>query len=142
LSGTVTSVDSYGERRYFELGRDAAIEYGYRDLRFVNLHELPLHLEVTVDAERVRAALWAPRELGADVRIEVSEPAHSDIPAPVITLDEALPAGVEFVETHAIQGLRVSTTRIVRTADGTEVREHLGESVHLSRPAVIRRGPG
>lgn len=30
------SVDSYGDARYFELGRDAAVEYPYRDLRGTN----------------------------------------------------------------------------------------------------------
>ena len=33
------SVDTYSDQRYFELGRDTTIEYGYLDLRFRN--ELP-----------------------------------------------------------------------------------------------------
>ncbi len=134
------SVDSYGEQRYFELGRDAAIEYGYRDLRFVNQHRLPVCLEVTVDAARVRAGLRAPSSLGVEVRLEVSAPAYSELP-PVIWFDETLPPDAEVVGTPAIPGLRVSTVRIVRAGDGSEVREDLGETVHIPRPAVIRRGP-
>ncbi len=54
------SVDSYGEARYFEPGRDAAIEYGVLDLRFRNPHPFPVLLAIEADDERVRAAFRAP----------------------------------------------------------------------------------
>ena len=43
------SVDTYGDSRYFELGRDCAIEYGYRDLRFRNGFAYPVTVNVDMD---------------------------------------------------------------------------------------------
>ncbi len=53
------SVDSYGAARYFELGRDAAIEFGYVDLRFRNSHPERLRLGVVVSEDEVTARLCA-----------------------------------------------------------------------------------
>ncbi len=49
------SVDSYGDARYFELGRDAAVEYAYLDLRFRNDFPQPLLIRSRVEAESVVA---------------------------------------------------------------------------------------
>jgi len=68
---TQHSVDTYGERRYFELGRDATIEYGYLDLRFANPYPYPLRLTVTVEPDEVRAAFHAPAHRPIDVLVEV-----------------------------------------------------------------------
>lgn len=57
------SVDSYGEARYFEPGRDAAVEYGVLDLRFRNPHPFPVLLAIEADEARVRAAFLAPRAI-------------------------------------------------------------------------------
>ncbi len=71
------SVDTYGDRRYFELGRDATIEYGYLDLRFRNPFPWPLRLDVHVDPTEVRAAFHAPlpRPFEVNVTVEVDRPA-------------------------------------------------------------------
>ena len=71
------SVDTYGEQRYFELGRDATIEYGYIDLRFRNDFPWPLMLRVAVDNGVVRAGFLGPvaRAFEVDVRVQVF---HSD----------------------------------------------------------------
>lgn len=70
------SIDTYGESRYFELGRDATIEYGYLDLRFRNDFPWPLYLELQVDANGVRATFRAPvpRPFEVDVTVEVHRP--------------------------------------------------------------------
>ena len=68
------SVDSYGSRRYFELGRDASVEYGYRDLRLRNRFDVPLRLAIHVDDRAVVAGFASERPLDLDVRIVVSVP--------------------------------------------------------------------
>jgi vancomycin resistance protein YoaR len=70
------SIDTYGESRYFELGRDATIEYGYLDLRFRNDFPWPLQLELQVDDDEVRASFRAPvpRPFEVDVTVEVDRP--------------------------------------------------------------------
>ena len=52
---TQHSVDTYGDQCYYELGRDATIEYGYIDLRFRNDFPWPVKLRVAVDDGEVRA---------------------------------------------------------------------------------------
>jgi vancomycin resistance protein VanW len=69
---TQHSVDTYGERRYFQLGRDATIEYGYLDLRFHNPFPFPLRLTVAVDTTEVRATFHAPVPRPFDVAIDVA----------------------------------------------------------------------
>jgi hypothetical protein len=68
------SVDSYGERRYFELGRDATIEYGYIDLRMRNVsgRKIRVSAEVTDTLVMVATGAAAPAEFG--VVIEVGDP--------------------------------------------------------------------
>ena len=66
------SIDSYGEARYFELGRDAAIEYGYRDLRFKNGHGHPVVVRVRTDEAGVFAAVYAPERRLFDVDFTIA----------------------------------------------------------------------
>ena len=54
------SADIYGEARYFELGRDATIEYGVLDVRFRNPHPWPVLLDIAADDSQVAAAFRAP----------------------------------------------------------------------------------
>lgn len=50
------SIDLYGDARYFELGRDASVEYAYRDLRFRNTHPYPVMLRASTNNSGV--AVW------------------------------------------------------------------------------------
>lgn len=67
------SVDTYGDQRYFELGRDATIEYGYLDLRFRNELPWPLTLRVAIEDGEVRAGFLGPveRPFEVDVTVDV-----------------------------------------------------------------------
>ena len=69
---TQHSIDAYGEHRYFELGRDATIEYGYLDLRFRNEDAYPLRLSVTVEDDEVRATFQSPVACPFTVTLEVA----------------------------------------------------------------------
>ena len=68
------SADIYGEARYFELGRDATIEYGVLDVRFRNPHPWPVLLEISADDSQVAAAFRAPTPDLPGVAIEVQQP--------------------------------------------------------------------
>ncbi len=87
------SVDSYGEARYFELGRDATIEYGVLDLRFRNPHPFPLLLEISSDDSEVAAAFRAPEPALPAVAIEVEPPAHEAGLLSARTLRRVTPPG-------------------------------------------------
>lgn len=135
------SVDSYGERRYFELGRDAAIEYGYRDLRFLNTHPVPVLLEVDVTDQAVAAMLRAAAPVDVRVQLRVTEPELLAPPPAIVTIDSSLSPGAQVVVSPALPGLRLRTYRTITFEDGTRENEDLGETVHVPRPAVMRRGP-
>jgi vancomycin resistance protein VanW len=66
------SVDSYGDARYFELGRDAAVEPAYRDLRARNTLALPLVLRTSLEGETAVAAITAQRDPCLVVELSVS----------------------------------------------------------------------
>ena len=67
------SVDSYGEDRYFEIGRDATIDYGVLDLRLRNNHPYPVLLDISADDSQVAAAFRASQPDLPSVMIEVQQ---------------------------------------------------------------------
>ena len=133
------SVDTYGDERYFELGRDCAIEYGYRDLRFRNGFAYPVVLSIDVSDERVRAAIGADRPRDFTVELAVSEPVRES-PATRVVFDFHLPPGREVVVEPGYEGLRTRTTRTITWTDGTRRGDDLGESRHHSTARVVARG--
>ena len=133
------SVDTYGDARYFELGRDATIEYGYRDLRFRNPFPYPVVLNVDVSDERVRVTVGADRPRDFTVDLAVSEPVRES-PATRYVFDFHLPPGREVVVEPGYEGLRTRTARTITWTDGTRHGDDLGESRHHSAPRVIARG--
>ena len=133
------SVDIYGDARYFELGRDATIEYGYRDLRFRNPFPYPVVLNVDVSDERVRVTVGADSPRDFTVELAVSEPVRES-PATRYVFDFHLPPGREVVVEPGYEGLRTRTARTITWTDGTRRRDDLGESRHHSAPRVIARG--
>ena len=105
------SLDYYNGRPYFELGRDAAIEFGYLDLRFRNPHAVPLVVHVDVTGECVKGRLVGPCPRDFEASFEIGAPEQL---APL-----AGDAG----------RYRVHTTRVVTSARGVE-RHDLGWSTH------------
>ncbi|HPA71466.1 MAG TPA: VanW family protein [Spirochaetota bacterium] len=58
------SVDLYADdERYTPLGTDAAVKYGYKDLRFRNVSGGPVSLDFTLGAEELKARMMASRNL-------------------------------------------------------------------------------
>ena len=108
------SVDSYGEARYFQLGRDAAIEFAYRDLRFRNPHDHPVLVRVLVDEKGVSAAVHSPLPRPFDVGFTIQP---SEVPFRACSDD-----------------LAVHTERVTIWADGRRICDDLGLSVYKSVP--------
>ncbi len=106
------SVDTYGDERYYLLGRDATIEYAYRDLRFSNPHPWPVRLSVALDGAGVTATLRSPRPLASRVQLLVTAPVRRG------------------------ELMTVGTTRR-RGVDGAWVDEDLGRSVYRVAPQQL-----
>jgi vancomycin resistance protein VanW len=133
------SVDSYGPRRYFELGRDAAIEFGYTDLRFRNPHPYPVVVRLWVEDERITARLLAAAPRDFCVEIRVSEPRNLQ-PGRIERECRQLAAGQRRLVAEALPGIVTRTTRIVLYRDGRVRRDDLGESLHKPQPAIVEVG--
>lgn len=134
------SVDSYGANRYFELGRDCAIVYGYRDLRFRNPFAYPVVLGVSADSRLVRASVSSTRPLDFTVELEVSEPAVDPSRSRQI-VDRRLRPGENVEAEPGHDGIRTHTTRRLVWPDGRSREDDLGESVHVRIDRIVRVGP-
>lgn len=100
------SVDSYGDARYFALGRDSAVEYAYRDLRATNRSGSALVLRTRLEGDVAVVEAWSGEAPAGRIEIEV------------------LPEAVD-----ADPRLRVRTLRRLER-DGEATTEDLGLSVY------------
>jgi vancomycin resistance protein VanW len=133
------SIDLYGEDRYFELGRDASIEYGYLDLCFSNPHPFPVLLTAETTPDSVIGALYSPVPHGFSVDIEVDAPVVT-LPEEQFVVDQRLTDGMTMVVQESKPGLRVTARRIIRFADGSVREENLPGSLHHPVPGIVAVG--
>ncbi|HEU0074744.1 MAG TPA: VanW family protein [Dehalococcoidia bacterium] len=120
------SVDVYGEERYFELGRDATIEYGYLDLRFRNRHGVPVMLSAEVNQHEVRCGLYSAQPHGFMVEVAVDDP-------------ETMSPG-ESVEPGKA-AMKVTARRRIVHDTGLIVDEAIPESLYHALPADAKPDP-
>jgi vancomycin resistance protein VanW len=103
------SIDPYGSKRFFPLGRDATVAYGYKDLMVRNASTVPLQLRIAVDSERgeVTSSVWGvtPCSFAVNVTAETLE----QTPAP---------------HAEGMPGYRVKVTRYI----GRPIQAHLEAS--------------
>ena len=64
------SIDPYGERRFFPLGQDATVYYGYKDLIVRNSSSTSLQVRIEVQTHGVNSSLWGCLPSPWQVRIE------------------------------------------------------------------------
>ena len=78
------SIDPYGDRRFFPLGRDATVFYGYKDLIVSNQQEIELQLELEIfeSQGKVRSTLWGTRPNPVTLKIESSFINEKPAPSP------------------------------------------------------------
>jgi vancomycin resistance protein VanW len=100
------SVDTYGENRYFELGRDAAVEFPYRDLRLRNDLGVALLVRASSSDDSVSAEAWSERATNTSVELKVLPRSNVDV-----------------------RLIQVRTERVV-TTNGNARQEDLGRSIY------------
>jgi hypothetical protein len=132
------SVDSYGTARYFELGRDAAVEYAYRDLRLRNTLPHRIMLRARLEDGMAVAEAYAQCAVDLRVSIAVGEPAYTTAPA-VRVIDRRL-RELCVIDDAGSDGIDVQTRRTVWLA-GVRRDDDLGWSHHEHRPRRERWVP-
>ncbi|MEM9924313.1 MAG: VanW family protein [Cyanobacteria bacterium P01_D01_bin.50] len=66
------SIDAHGEKRFFTLGQDATVAYGYKNLIVRNINQTPLLLRLQVFPEKaeVSASVWGIEAIPFEVKVE------------------------------------------------------------------------
>lgn len=130
------SVDTYADRRYFELARDAAIEYGYRDLRFRNPHDFPVLLDIAVTPDAVTACLRSPGPVAFSVTIDVDAPRR--IPASWhISTSRGIESRQPRIVREPVDGLVVTGRRVICCEDQPPRVELLPPTFHEPRAGIL-----
>ncbi len=132
------SVDTYGARRYFELGRDASVEFAYIDLRFRNDSNVSLIMHASAGDRTVEARICAKDATSLCVEICVSPPEYMTPPTSTVP-DATLSPDERMIDDDGQCGMRIRTRRIVRSRAGCHV-DDLGWSVHHAVPRRERLG--
>jgi len=127
----------YGEAtKYVPLGQDAAIFYGFKDLKFKNNSDHAIVIFSKVFRDTIQVNIFGGNEDKAKVEIISKDKKVIDYQI-IREKDSKLEAGQEIVVQEGVQGYQIKTYRIVRK-DGEEKIEFLAEDTYKSVPMIIR----
>jgi vancomycin resistance protein VanW len=127
----------YGEAtKYVPLGQDAAIFYGFKDLKFKNNSEHTIVIFSKVFKDILQVNIFGGNKDKAEVEIINKDKKVIDYQI-IREKDSKLEAGQEIVVQEGVPGYQIKTYRIVRK-DGEEKIEFLEEDTYKSVPMIIR----
>jgi len=127
----------YGEAtKYVPLGQDAAIFYGFKDLRFKNNSDYTIVIFSKVFRDTLQVNIFGGNEDKAEVEIINKDKKVIDYQI-IREKDSKLEAGQEVVVQEGVPGYQIKTYRIVRK-DIEEKIEFLAEDTYKSVPMIIR----
>ena len=127
----------YGEAtEYVPLGQDAAIFYGFKDLRFKNNSDHAIVIFLKVFRDTLQVSIFGGNEDKAEVEIISKDKKVIDYQV-IREKDSNLEAGQEIVVQEGVPGYQIKTYRIVRK-DGEEKIEFLAEDTYKSVPMIIK----
>ncbi|MBU4602195.1 VanW family protein, partial [bacterium] len=127
----------YGEAtKYVPLGQDAAIFYGFKDLRFKNNSDHTIAIFSKVFRDTLQVSIFGGNEDKAEVEIIRKDKKVIDYQI-IREKDSKLKAGQEIVVQEGVPGYQIRTYRVVRK-DGEEKIEFLAEDTYNSVPMIIK----
>ena len=127
----------YGEAtEYVPLGQDAAVFYGFKNLRFKNNSDHTIVIFSKVFRDTLQVSIFGGNEDKAEVEIISKDKKVIDYPV-IRENDSKLEVGQEKIVQKGIPGYRIKTYRIVRK-DGEEKIEFLAEDTYNSVPMIIK----
>jgi vancomycin resistance protein VanW len=127
----------YGEAtKYVPLGQDAAIFYGFKDLKFKNNSDHSIVIFSKVFRDTIQVSILGGNENKAEVEIISKDKKVIDYQV-IREKDSKLEAGQEIVAQEGVPGYQIKTYRIVRK-NGDEKIEFLAEDTYKSVPMIIR----
>ncbi len=128
----------YGEAtKYVPLGRDAAVFFGYKDLKFRNNLDHEIVIFAKVEGEVLQVNILGS-SLDKSEEVEIISKDEKMINYPVIReKDPKLKPNQQVVVQEGIPGYEVKTYRLVRE-DGQEKVELLSNDTYNSVPMIIK----
>ena len=127
----------YGDAtRYVPLGRDAAIFYGYKDLRFKNNLGHDIVVFAKIFGDNLQVEILGRNENKPEIEIINKDIKTIDYQI-IRNKDSNLKPGQEVIEQEGMPGYQVKTYRIIKKSDGEKI-EFLYEDTYKSVPMIIR----
>jgi len=127
----------YGEAtKYVPLGQDAAISYGFKDLKFKNNSDHMIVIFLKVFRDTLQVDIFGGNKGKAEVGIISKDKKVIDYQI-IREKDSKLEAGQEKVIQEGVPGYQIKTYRIVRK-EGEEKIEFLAEDIYKSVPMIIK----
>ena len=127
----------YGDAtKYVPLGQDAAIFYGFKDLRFKNNSDHAIVIFSEVFRDTLKASIFGGNEDKAEVEIISKDKKIIDYQI-IREKDSKLEANQEIVVQEGVPGYQIKTYRIIRK-NGEEKIEFLAEDIYKSVPMIIK----
>lgn len=127
----------YGEAtKYVPLGQDAAIFYGFKDLRFKNNSDHMIVIFSKVFRDTLQVSIFGGNEGKAEIEIISKDKKVIDYQI-IREKDSKLETGQGKVVQEGVPGYQIKTYRIVRK-DGEEKIEFLAEDTYNNIPMIIK----
>ncbi len=129
-----------GPVSYAGPGRDAAVTFGYADLRFKNNTGSTLLIRSTVQQDRLVVALYGTKKPGRTV--EIIAEGYEEIAGEVVEKEDmTVPAGEVILEQEPRSGHAVTIVRLIKQDGKLVSREVISRDVVLPRPTIVRVPP-
>ena len=127
----------YGDvTKYVPLGRDAAIFYGYKDLRFKNNLDYEIVIFTKVIGDILQVDILGRNEDKPEVEIISKDKKIVDYEI-IKEKDPSLKPHQELVVQEGVPGYQIKTYRIIRK-NGVEKIEFLAEDTYQSVPMIVK----
>ncbi|NLW02568.1 MAG: hypothetical protein GX027_04800 [Clostridiaceae bacterium] len=126
---------------YVPLGMDAAVSYGYADLKFINSTDYPIRIEAGVSDSNVLTFSIVGTNLYPDVKVRVVSRVVSVTKAATEYIDDPqMPEGFEEVVENGMDGAVVDT--YIRIYSGNDlIKDYkIHQSIYQMLPQKVRRG--
>ncbi len=122
---------------YVPLGQDAAVFYGYKDLKFKNSTDQQIVIFSEVKADRLIITIWGEKMLDKEIRVINQDLKTYDYDVIEIKREEQKTGNfASNVLQEGIPGYSVKTYRIIIDSSG-ETMEFLSDDRYISVPAKI-----
>lgn len=131
----------YGDAtKYVPLGRDAAVFYGSKDLKFKNNLDHEIVIFAKVFGDTLQVDIFGKNEDKAEVEIITKDKKVIDYQI-IRKKDPNLEPNQELVVQEGIPGYRIKSYRIIRK-NGEEKIDFLAEDAYRSVPMIIKENSG